>query len=71
MHFGLPQSLTWIGQGKVVGVPVPVIIALVTALLGAWLFNHTKFGLHVRAIGGNREAARLAGVPVNLIEILV
>ena len=71
MHFGLPQSLTWIGQGKVVGVPVPVIIALVTALIGAWLFNHTKFGLHVRAIGGNREAARLAGVPVNLIEILV
>lgn len=71
MHFGLPPSLTWFGQGSVVGVPVPVIIAIGFALFGAWLFNHTKFGLHVRAIGGNREAARLAGVPVNLIEILV
>ena len=71
MHYGLPSSLTWFGQGSVFGVPVPVIIAVVFALLGAWLFNHTKFGLHVRAIGGNREAARLAGVPVNLIEILV
>lgn len=71
MHFGLPETLTWIGQGKVVGVPVPVIIAFGVAVIGAWLFNHTKFGLYVRAIGGNREAARLAGVPVNLIEILV
>lgn len=71
MHFGLPETLAWLGQGKVVGVPVPVIIAFCVAVIGAWLFNHTKFGLYVRAIGGNREAARLAGVPVNLIEILV
>ena len=71
MHFGLPETLTWLGQGKVFGVPVPVIIAFGVAVIGAWLFNHTKFGLYVRAIGGNREAARLAGVPVNLIEILV
>ncbi len=71
MHFGLPETLTWLGQGKVFGVPVPVIIAMTVAVVGAWLFNHTKFGLYVRAIGGNREAARLAGVPVNLIEILV
>jgi len=71
MHFGLPESLVWLGQGKVFGVPVPVIIAIGFAVIGAWIFNHTKFGLYVRAIGGNREAARLAGVPVNLIEVLV
>lgn len=71
MHYGLPKSLTWFGQGKVFGVPVPVIIALCTAAFGAWMFNHTKFGLYVRAIGGNREAARLAGIPVTKIEILV
>lgn len=71
MHYGLPSSLTWIGQGSLAGVPVPVVIALLFALFGAWLFNHTRFGLHVRAIGGNREAARLAGVRVNLIEVLV
>ncbi len=71
MHFGLPTSLTYIGQGDVYGVPVPVILSLATALFGAWLFNRTRFGLHVRAIGGNREAARLAGVPVNRIEVMV
>ncbi len=71
MHYGLPTSLTWLGQGDLLGIPVPVIIALAFALFGGWLFNHTKFGLHVRAIGGNREAARLAGVPVNRVEVLV
>ena len=71
MHYGLPTSLTWVGQGAVAGIPVPVIIAFLFALFGAWLFNHTRFGLHVRAIGGNREAARLAGVPVNRIELMV
>ena len=35
------------------------------------LFNKTKFGLHTRSVGGNREAARLAGVNVKLVEILV
>jgi ribose/xylose/arabinose/galactoside ABC-type transport system permease subunit len=71
MHYGLPSSLTWLGQGHLLGIPVPVIIALLFALFGGWLFNHTKFGLHVRAIGGNREAARLAGVPVNRVEVMV
>ena len=71
MHYGLPPSLTWIGQGSILGLPVPVLLAFLFALLGAWLYNHTRFGLHVRAIGGNREAARLAGVPVNRVEVLV
>lgn len=71
MLFGLPTSLTWLGQGNIAGAPVPAIIALLFALFSAWLFKHTKFGVHVRAIGGNREAARLAGVPVNLIEVMV
>ena len=68
MHFGLPTSITYIGQGSIGGIPVPVIISLATAVFGAWLFNRTRFGLHVRAIGGNREAVRLAGVPVNRVE---
>ena len=71
MHYGLPPSLTWLGQGDLLGIPVPIIIAFVFAIFGGWLFNHTKFGLHARAIGGNREAARLAGVPVNFIEVMV
>ena len=71
MHYGLPSSITWFGQGTVAGIPVPVIISVLFALFGAWLFNHTRFGLHVRAIGGNRESVRLSGVPVDRIELMV
>jgi len=71
MHYGLPESLTWFGQGDIFYIPVPVIISILFVIFGIWLFNKTKFGLYVKAIGGNREAARLAGIPVNKIEILV
>jgi ribose/xylose/arabinose/galactoside ABC-type transport system permease subunit len=71
MHFGLPQSIAWFGQGTIAGIPVPVIISILFAVFGAWLFNHTRFGLRVRAIGGNRESVRLSGVPVDRTELLV
>jgi len=71
LYFGLPAPVVWLGQGKVLGIPIPIVIATVFVLITHWLFNHTKFGVHVRAIGGNREAARLAGVPVHRTEVSV
>lgn len=71
MHFGLPSSVAYIGQGDIAGLPVPVILALVSALVGYLILNHTKFGVYCRALGGNREALRLAGVPVRRVEVLV
>ncbi|HEX6027316.1 MAG TPA: ABC transporter permease, partial [Solirubrobacter sp.] len=54
----------WIGQGSVGPVPVAVIVML-AVFAGAWLLlNRTVFGLRVLAVGGNAEAARLAGIPV-------
>jgi ribose transport system permease protein len=54
----------WIGQGSVGSVPVAVIV-MVAVFAGAWLLlNRTVFGLRVLAVGGNAEAARLAGIPV-------
>lgn len=44
------------------GVPVPVLILLGVALLGAFLTNSTVFGRYLYAIGGNPEAARLSGI---------
>ncbi|HYP52880.1 MAG TPA: hypothetical protein VEQ42_05035, partial [Pyrinomonadaceae bacterium] len=46
------------------GVPVPVIILIVVALLGAFLTQNTTFGRYLYAIGGNPEAARLSGIDV-------
>ncbi|MFN0141124.1 MAG: sugar ABC transporter permease [Pyrinomonadaceae bacterium] len=49
-------------NGEYVGVPVPVLILLVVALLGAFLTNSTVFGRYLYAIGGNPDAARLSGI---------
>ncbi len=44
------------------GVPIPVLILVAVALLGAFLTNSTTFGRYLYAIGGNAEAARLSGI---------
>lgn len=62
---GLPAGWSDVGTSSVVGVPVPFAIAIVSALIFGWLLGRTVFGRHVYAIGGNEEAARLAGVNVN------
>ena len=71
LYFGLPPELVWLGQGTLIGIPVPVLIAALFTLFAHWLFNLTTFGVHVRAVGGNTEAARLAGIGVNRITISV
>jgi ribose/xylose/arabinose/galactoside ABC-type transport system permease subunit len=68
---GLPEAITNIGYGSYLGVPTPAWIAL-AALLGVGiLLKKTAFGRGVLALGGNREAARLSGLPTRRTEILV
>ncbi len=57
---GFPQ----LGMLHLGVVPLPVAITAVLYIVGVILLNRTRFGRHVLAIGGNEEAARLAGVPV-------
>lgn len=52
-------------------VTLPVGIVIVAFILGSLLLNVTRFGRSVLAIGGNEEAARLAGVPVARTKVLV
>ncbi|HJU55058.1 MAG TPA: sugar ABC transporter permease [Pyrinomonadaceae bacterium] len=53
------------------GVPIPVIILLAVALLGAFLTQNTTFGRYLYAIGGNPDAARLSGISLRLHILLV
>jgi D-xylose transport system permease protein len=46
------------------GVPIPVIILLAVALLGAFITQNTTFGRYLYAIGGNPDAARLSGISI-------
>ena len=53
------------------GVPMPVIVMLVVVLAGSFLLTQTRFGRYVYAIGGNEEAARLSGVNVFGVKLMV
>ncbi|MFF7198118.1 ABC transporter permease [Streptomyces sp. NPDC088197] len=63
------QNLLNLGTNSVLGVPIVVLIAGVLALLVAFLVQRTTFGRQLVAIGGNRAAARLAGLPVKRVLI--
>jgi D-xylose transport system permease protein len=53
------------------GIPVPVFIAAVVAALGSVMLRRSRLGRYAFAIGGNAEAARLSGVPVRRVTMLV
>lgn len=57
--------VTWFSEGSLLGVPNPVTIFVVLALVAAFVSKYSNFGRRLYAIGGNREAARLSGLPVN------
>jgi D-xylose transport system permease protein len=51
------------------GVPIVVPLIAVLLVVGTFLLHRTRFGRHIYAVGGNREAARRAGINVDLIRI--
>lgn len=66
------NTFGFIGQGFVFGVvPFAVIILVLIAILAHLVLSKTVFGVHVYALGGNRESARLAGINTTKTEILV
>ncbi len=64
--FGDPGafSLLWFGSGRILGIPPSVYVFLAITIAGWIALNRTRYGRYVVAVGGNREAARIAGVPV-------
>jgi inositol transport system permease protein len=53
--------------GPPIGIPIPVIIFFSIALIAQIVLSYTRYGRHVYAVGGNKEAARLSGLNVQLI----
>ena len=68
---GFTPEYTWWGQGRIEGVPVPVIIFLAAAVLAHVVLRHSRFGLHVYAVGGNTAASNLNGVNTRRVILLV
>lgn len=67
--YDIPESVVFLGQGYIMGIPVSVIIMLIIVLIMGLILKYSYFGRYVYAIGGNVEAAKLAGVSVNKITV--
>lgn len=63
----LPDAFSVIGSGRMFHVPIPTIIMIAVYVVGYVILEHTRFGRYVYAVGGNKEAARLAGISVNRV----
>ena len=68
---GFNEAFRWWGRGDVLGVPVPVLVFLVVALVGYITLRYTRYGRQVYAVGGNPEAARLSGLSVQSVVLSV
>ncbi|MGD8167872.1 ABC transporter permease [Herbiconiux sp. P16] len=69
--YNLPSGFTALGGGTIAGVPIAAILTLLVFVAGHFLLTKTTFGHKVFAVGGNREAARLAGINVRGTTFLV
>ena len=69
--YDLPQGFRAIGQGNIGIIPVSAVILVVVAILAFMILSKTVFGRHIYAVGGNIEAARMAGIRVKRVQLYV
>ncbi|WP_433754452.1 ABC transporter permease [Nocardia sp. CA-135398] len=67
----IPDSVEWLGNARVLGLPVNVIIALALFVIGYLVLNYTTAGRALYAVGGNEAAARAAGIRTDRVVIAV
>ncbi|KJR44821.1 Ribose ABC transport system, permease protein RbsC [Desulfosporosinus sp. I2] len=65
------SNFLFIGAGDIFGIPVPIIILLVVAVIFHFMLTRTRFGRHIYAIGGNEHAAVISGINVKRVKVLV
>jgi ribose transport system permease protein len=68
---GIPAAIERVYSGTLFGLPIPILFGAAAYGLFHLLLYHTRFGVAVFALGGNRDALRLAGVPDRLMLIAV
>lgn len=75
----LKPDFNYVGQGylfndpavKLTGVPLPVVLFIIVAAAATFVLNYTKFGRYIYAIGGNEVAARVSGIRIPRVTILI
>ncbi|MCP1102610.1 ribose/xylose/arabinose/galactoside ABC-type transport system permease subunit [Aequitasia blattaphilus] len=69
----LPESYRFLGSKQFFGIPMIVLVFIIIAILAWFILNHTRFGKSLYAIGGNAQAATVAGINVEktLIKVYI
>lgn len=67
----VPREMGFLGNGKIIGIPVPIIILLIVFAIGGFLISRTRFGLYVKAIGNSERSAHETSLPVNLVTVVI
>ncbi|GEK90766.1 ABC transporter permease [Alkalibacterium kapii] len=68
--FGFPDSFSFIGQGYLLGIPVPIIILVAVFAFGFFVLNNTRYGRYLYGIGANEKASVLSGVDVKKVKYI-
>jgi ribose transport system permease protein len=69
IYQGVPQSLTSMARGSVLGIPLPVVYMAVVAALLWFVLGRLPIGRRLYAVGGNRRAAQLSGIRADRLVI--
>lgn len=67
----LGKDFAFIGSGSLIGIPVPVWLAIVVVLIAVFITQKTKLGRYIYAIGGNEQAAKLSGINIKKVKMIV
>ncbi len=63
--YDLPERFAWLGNGAVAGIPVPVFVLLIVAIIVGIILQKTPTGRYTYAIGSNVETARMSGINIS------
>ncbi len=66
-----PDQFLFISKGHVLGMPFDVLLTILIVLLASFVYYKTSYGWNVLALGGNEEAARLAGIKTKALKVSV
>ncbi len=64
VFFGFPDFVKWIGRGRILEVPIPVVVAILAVILAHCIFAWHRIGMRLHAVGGNPVGAQRLGVNV-------
>ncbi len=67
---GIPEATRVLGTGSVLGIQYPVFVLLILFVVMELVSRHSTWGRNVFAVGGNRRASRLAGLPIDRVRFL-